>query len=300
VLHQDTGDVVRSRENDGGLRILFAGGVALAVLTGIVYVQALSYLRGYASYFGIPSEFTSIDNWVMTRGILALSTCLLAVTMISASAVYLGTLRIHGSKAHWLVVFAPIVALYLYLTIISGGGLFQMSVPTALLWVVYSPFWVSPAFNRVLEGTAAQSDARRTGLNWGNLSWDRVDDLLATRSIERFIGAVHIFVGGHMSVRLILAFLFVFSLSWDLGVASARTKEDFLVIREAEPLVMLLRNADKLVCAPLDESGKKIGQDIILIDLSQGGQRRFRFERVGPLTVNRVDPKGRDRATIHN
>jgi hypothetical protein len=249
--------------------VLLAEGVLLACASAIVYLATFLYEYGFCSYYGIPATLISPSLstvlvaaaaiggvFISSLKLLGLSAPLLRAARTSPSQ---GLRQLFAYNAIFLIVGILLAGIYGFSW--RGAGLYVGLIAVFQL-IHFLPVLIfdrkKPIKDRMNEYTSGS---------------DPVDLLLL---LEEWYGRKWVGPGTLLLMVLGLAYL--------VGHGEASRKESFLTLKDFPDTVVLRNYGELLIAAKLDGQSS-IGDEIVLIWLSDKKQLSFVNRRLGPLAV---------------
>jgi hypothetical protein len=234
-------------------------GLIVAIAPAIAYLATYSFKVGYAVYFGIDLDLTSLSWGALfsqSHGLLIIGFYAVCAASIGFIALYFG----RGIEKHFynffIVSVFPLFVIVMYKTsynkIPIGSFGYELYIAIAL-WLIGALFLIIAPKVRYFQ---------KLEKTWAN-------DVITLRYAGKFL--------------LILSYiLFIFVLFYMIGYDFAKDRRSFMILSNKPELAVLAVNGNMLVTAPFDRKTKKLRPDFMLVTISSQ-IIKFHWENIGPL-----------------
>lgn len=257
---------------------------AATIVTPLVaYFCAYVYERGYASFFGIPLQFISLDIARIIYSLIIVLATVLFFVFIIGELIYT-LFSDHISRLYQKPVGRSIITMmvvFIFVLINFFGAGFALSTYIVLgVWVfiVFLEF-IFPLFEKISDSTYAEKFEQHKKIE---ASIPRISSLFG-----KHIGFVALL---RLSSVFVL-FMFLFSLAYNLGIREARKAREFLVVSGEVERVVLRIYGNNVILAPFDRSSRVVYPEFNILNI-QEPDLILKEEKIGPLVT--VEPMVKD------
>jgi hypothetical protein len=253
-------------------RAWFSEGLIIAATPVLAYMITFTYEVGFAAFFGIPSEFISLN-----------------LTSFFLVAFYLGLMvAFLLATAGMVLIFTPARDHPLYRRVLSVLPLSLLAVGYIVMFQSYWREWAAILPGLVililLVFVLPAVVHRDKGKYVDRL---RAADQVVSKSASVFDRVME--KGGTTVVAGFLYAWIILSLSHAAGRSSALWQREFLVTSTSPEMVVLRVYGDNLIAAPLDRERKKVQRSFVILKMAADPKLQLRLERVGPLTSDALE-----------
>lgn len=228
------------------------------------FVLAFIVEDGYAWQQDIPQELIEVDTHRVLNACTAVAGVAFFLFMI-ANVIYIARPKVHQVIRRELVGLCGLITWMVAIVWIHGRdwGAYKWYL------LVFAAFAVVPLAHALIvfrkyPGIIAKIEAQQK----------RDDQVISLMDV------VIRRIGLQSSIALGLLVLGV-GIAWNIGVAQARQREEYLIVADNPILAVLRIYGDQLVCREFDRGRKLLGERIEVLNLDQCPA--LVLERVGPL-----------------
>ncbi len=256
--------------------LILKSGLGVAILSIGGYLVGFAYEKGYADYFGIPSQLIKLNLtniFISIFGVVA--------SMLSLFTIINGFYRVFKSKSIFvraIIRIAPSVLLSSAVIYIYRNTVWRNIIMNILYWPASMLFleFVVPLLNQRGKGTYFQKmEAQEEIIKQKEPTF--LWDLIAYKRSLLIIS------------YLITAILLLYVFANRAGATEAMGQKSFLVARAPQQLVVLRIYGDKFICAPFDSKARTVEKTLYILDTPKQDGIWLDWQEVGPLKL--VDKK---------
>jgi hypothetical protein len=253
-------------------RAWFSEGLIIAATPVLAYMITFTYEAGFAAFFGIPSEFISLNLTTFFLVAFYLGLIVFLLLAIAALVLILTPARDHPLYRRVLGVLPVFLSTVGYIVIFgSYWREWALFLPGVVILIVF--LFVLPAV--VHRDKGKYVDRLRAA------------DQVVSKSASVFDRVME--KGGSTVVTGFLYVWIILSLSHAAGRSSALRQREFLVTSTSPEMVVLRVYGDNLIAAPLDRERKRVQRSFVILRMAADPKLQLRLERVGPLTSDALE-----------
>lgn len=253
-------------------KINLSDGLLLFLLPIYGYILLFAYEYGYFVRLGIPTEFIEINLAALAK----ICAYLFAGALIGLGfSEFIYKLILMGKG--FIIKILSYLYLFFVLSILPtiAFDLHKFLLPFIIIGVLYlfSEF-VSPLIKyKGIKGY-----------------WKKAEQMMKdeAKDYKKGIGDEIIKRIGSKPFRVVFYLLSFTYISFSIGAISAKTQENFLVLKSNPELVVLRNYSQKFLCVEYDRNKKKLLNKFSFLTIDKASENAYSIakERIGPLSPN--------------
>ncbi|MCJ7457551.1 MAG: hypothetical protein MUP17_00990 [candidate division Zixibacteria bacterium] len=236
------------------------------------YTIKYSYELGFARQFGIPEGFIDID---LTQ-ILSLTVVTVMVFLIIALAASAYKI-IFGKSKH--IIFKKMLRLSIVFILLFPLSILSLITGhVSIILACFLFFGTSVSVELVHPLLTQKQKVGYIAKLEASVSLWEYFKLSFSYYFGRWLSSV-VFTAAGLTILLVYSFV--------VGHLVALRSSEFIIVKSSPDMVVLRQYGDKLICAPLDRTNKKVERTLTILKVGEDLSLKLRVEEVGPLSLRK-------------
>jgi len=230
----------------------------IALFTASTYIVAYNYEFGFCGHFGIPSDFIRMSPEILIRSFIYVSIFIYIAFIWTNQVIYiiLGAIKPENNFKNFVLKLHAGFGCLGILIILTFG--FSLSGFGKFLILIVGFDGIVVLLSAVIIGW--NEFAKKFAPNLPTMNVENMRPLHGFDVLGKYVKPSYVIVG--------IAIVILTILSNMAGIQAARNQQSFLEISSKQLLIIRIYG-DHVLCKSFNAGTKKIGKDIILLNLDQ-------------------------------